>query len=62
MSERYYHGQFASYDDLLVVAIPQREIVAAMTVKGEQQTLNDVCLAVAIVADAIAAAQTAAVS
>jgi hypothetical protein len=41
-------------DDLLHVTIPREEIVA----RGEQDTLNAVCLAVAIVADAISNAQT----
>lgn len=62
MYDRYYDGQFAALDDLLVVAIPQREIVEAMVSNGEQQALNDVCLSVAVVADAIAAAQSAAVA
>jgi hypothetical protein len=34
------------------------EIVAEMAVRGERATLNDICLAVAIVADAIASAQS----
>jgi hypothetical protein len=50
----YYTGQFAMTDDLLHVTIPREEIVA----RGEQDTLNAVCLAVAIVADAISNAQT----
>ena len=62
MYDRYYDGQFAVLDDLLIVAIPQREIVEAMVTNGEQQALNDVCLSVAVVAEAIAAAQTSAVS
>ncbi|NKB97971.1 MAG: hypothetical protein GKR90_05675 [Pseudomonadales bacterium] len=61
MSNRYYNGQFAALDDLLIVAIPQTEIVDAMISSGEQETLNSVCLAVAVVADAIGAAQTAAI-
>ena len=62
MPDRYYQGQFAILDDLLIVAIPQQEIIEAMVSNGEQQALNDVCLSVAVVADAIAAAQMAAVS
>jgi hypothetical protein len=45
-------------DDLLHVTIPREEIVAEMLARGEQDTLNAVCLAVAIVADAISNAQT----
>ena len=30
MNHRHYHGQFAIADDLLVVTIPQREIIDAM--------------------------------
>ena len=56
--QRYYTGQFAVTEDLLHVTIPRDEIVAQMLARGEQDTLNDVCLAVAIVADAIGNAQT----
>jgi len=55
---RYYTGQFAITPDLLHVTIPQFEIIDEMSRRGEQETLNDVCLAVAVVADAIGAAQT----
>ena len=55
---RYYVGQFAVTADLLHVTIPRMEIVAQMQRCGEQETLNDLCLAVAIVADAISCAQT----
>lgn len=61
MSERYYHGQFATLNDRLIVAIPQSEIVKAMVLYGEHETLNNVCLAVAMVSDAIDAAQTSAI-
>lgn len=61
MSERFYHDQFVAPNDLMIVAIPQREIVKAMACHGEHETLNDVCLAVAVVAEAIDAAQAAAV-
>lgn len=54
---RYYSGQFAVTPDLLHVTVPQAEIVIEMTKRGETETLNDICLAVAIVADAIVAAQ-----
>jgi hypothetical protein len=54
---RFYSEQFALTPDLLHVAVPQNEIVGEMLKRGEQETLNDVCLAVAVVADAIASAQ-----
>ena len=54
---RYYTGQFAITPDLLHVTIPQFEIIDEMAQRGEQETLNDVCLAVAVVADAIGSAQ-----
>ena len=50
---RHYPEQFATTPDLLHVVIPRAEIIAQMTVRGEHETLNDVCLAVAIVADVI---------
>lgn len=52
-----YPDQFATTPDLLHVAIPRVEIIAEMTVRGEQDALDDVCLAVALVADAIGTAQ-----
>jgi hypothetical protein len=54
---KYYPEQFATTPDLLHVAIPRIEIIAEMTVRGEQETLDDICLAVALVADAIGTAQ-----
>lgn len=54
---KIYPEQFATTPDLLHVAIPRMEIIAEMTVRGEQETLDDVCLAVALVADAIGLAQ-----
>jgi hypothetical protein len=56
---RYYSGQFATTPDLLHVTIPQGDIVPEMIKRGEQETLNDICLSVAVVADAIASAQLA---
>lgn len=50
---RPYPGQFATTADLLHVVIPRLEIVAQMALRGEHDALNDVCLAVATVADAI---------
>jgi hypothetical protein len=57
MNHRHYHGQFAIADDLLVVTIPQREIIDAMIATGSQKALNDICLAVTVVVDAICTAQ-----
>lgn len=54
---RIYPDQFATTPDLLHVAIPRTEIIAEMSVRGEQEALDDVCLAVALVADAIGLAQ-----
>ena len=51
-----YPEQFATTPDLLHVVIPRMEIIAEMTRRGEDETLNDVCLAVAIVADVICSA------
>jgi hypothetical protein len=53
---RYYPEQFATTPDLLHIAIPRAEIIAEMAARGEHEALNDVCLAVAVVADVIGAA------
>lgn len=53
----HYPDQFALTPDLLHVAIPRMEIIGEMSVRGEQETLDDICLAVALVADAIGIAQ-----
>ena len=55
---RIYPEQFVTTPDLLHVVIPRVEIVAEMVVRGEDATLADVCLSVAVVADAITAAQS----
>ena len=52
-----YPGQFSITPDLLHVAIPRVEIIAEIAHRGELETLDDLCLAVALVADAIGAAQ-----
>ncbi len=57
---RNYPEQFATTPDLLHVVIPRAEIVAEMTRRGEDETLNDVCLAVAVVADVIGSAMESA--
>ena len=53
---RNYPEQFVTTPDLLHVVIPRVEIITEMTVRGEHETLNDVCLAVAVVADFIGCA------
>ena len=55
---RPYPGQFSTTPDLLHVAIPRMEIITEMGVRGERETLDDICVAVALVADAICLAQT----
>ena len=50
---RNYPEQFETTPDLLHVVIPRGEIIAEMTLRGEDETLNDVCLAVAVVADVV---------
>ena len=59
---RSYPEQFATTPDLLHVAIPRNEIISEMSLRGEDETLNDVCLAVAVVADALGLAMAAAAS
>jgi len=52
-----YPDQFVCAPDLLWVAIPRQEILAEMHVRGDEAALDDLCLAVAVVADAIGLAQ-----
>jgi hypothetical protein len=54
-----YPGQFEPSPDTLFVAIPRVEIIAAMARRGDDRALNDVCLAVATVAEALNAAVAA---
>jgi len=56
--EPKYPGQFDTAPDTLHVAIPRVEIVAEMAFRGEEAALNDVCLAVTVIADALDAART----
>ena len=56
---RNYPEQFATTSDLLHVVIPRHEIISEMSLRGEDETLNDVCLAVAVVADALGIAMAA---
>lgn len=51
-----YPGQFSCSDDPLAILIPRPEILAAMLARGEERVLDEVCLAVAICADGLAAA------
>jgi hypothetical protein len=51
-----YPGQFDASPDPLYVAIPRVEIISEMARRGDDRALNDVCLAVAIVAEAVNAA------
>jgi hypothetical protein len=55
-----YPGQFETSPDPLFVAIPRVEIIAEMAQRGDEPALNDVCLAVAVVAEAMNAAWLAA--
>ena len=57
-----YPEQFATTPDLLHVVIPRNEIISEMSLRGEDETLNDVCLAVAVVADALGLAMAATAS
>ena len=54
-----YPEQFATAPDMLHVVIPRVEIIAEMALRGEHDALNDVCLSVAAVADAIGRARAA---
>lgn len=51
-----YAGQFETRPEPLHIAIPREEIVAEMLVSGERETLDAVCVAVAVVLDALTAA------
>ncbi len=46
-----YPGQFEPPPDPLFVAIPRIEIIREMARRGDEATLDDVCFAVALVAD-----------
>ena len=56
MQDVPYPGQFDPSPDVLFVAIPRIEIIAEMARRGDDRALNDVCLAVATVAEALNAA------
>lgn len=52
-----YPEQFTRVPDLLHVAIPRREIIAEMHARGDEAALDDLCAAVAVVADLIGMAR-----
>lgn len=52
-----YPHQFTLAPDPLYIAIPKAEIVAAMKERGEEDVIDDVCVAVAVIVDALEAAR-----
>lgn len=54
-----YPEQFTTVSDPLAILIPRQEILAAMLIRGEERVLDEVCMAVALCADAFAAASEA---
>jgi hypothetical protein len=54
-----YPGQFDVSPHPLFVAIPRDEILREMARRGDERALSDVCLAVAIAAEAVGAAEVA---
>jgi hypothetical protein len=52
-----YPGQFTLAPDLLHIAIPRQEIIFAMNTRGDEQALEDLWLAVAVVADLVGVAR-----
>lgn len=56
-----YAGQFDVVADPLTIAIPRDEIIAQMVTAGEAETLDRVCVSVAVVLDALTSASLAAV-
>jgi hypothetical protein len=55
-----YPGQFDVAIDPLTIAIPRQEIIVEMVSRGEDVTLDRVCLAVAVVLDALTSARASA--
>jgi len=51
-----YPGQFDAIPHPLYVAIPRDEILKEMARRGDERALNDVCMAVAVAAEAVRAA------
>ncbi|HSG90703.1 MAG TPA: hypothetical protein VLA56_15920 [Pseudomonadales bacterium] len=54
-----YPGQFDVSIDPLTIAIPRQEIIIEMVSHGEEITLDRVCIAVAVVLDALTDARAA---
>ncbi len=54
-----YAGQFLVAADILHIAIPRSEIIAEMRRWGEERAIDHVCMAVAIVVDALENARSA---
>ncbi len=52
-----YPGQFQLPPDVLHIAIPRGDIVEEMRRNGEEATVDRVCLAVAVVVDALESAR-----
>lgn len=52
-----YTDQFTPMPDLLHIAISRSEIMAAMRSAGEDATIDQVCMAVAVVVDALESAR-----
>ena len=50
---KFYTGQFDTLADPLSIAIPRDEILAEMVATGESASLDAVCIAVAVVMDAL---------
>ena len=54
-----YPEQFATVSDSLDILLPRQEILAAMLIRGEERVLDEICMAVAVCADALAFASEA---
>ena len=52
-TETHYPGQFDAIPHPLYVAIPRDEILREMARRGDERALSDVCMAVAVAADAV---------
>lgn len=59
IATEFYAGQFDTLADPLSIAIPREEILAEMVVAGESESLDAVCVAVAVVLDALTQAALA---
>lgn len=54
-----YPDQFTTVVDPLEILVPRQEIFAAMLLRGEEPVLDEVCMAVALCADALTTASDA---